>query len=661
MADVTLTITEALDRAAAALRAGKLIEAEQLCRKIVAVRPDLFDAVYLLAFVEARLGNKEAALATYDRAIVLGPDRAEPLNDRGNTLYEMKRSAEALASFDRALALRPDFAEALNNRGNTLKALKRLDEALESYDRAIAVRPDYANALTNRGVTLKELKRLDEALASYDRALAVQPDYAEALNYRGNVLKGLKRPAEALASYQRAIAVRPDYADALNNCANALKELKRFEEALPIYQRILQARPRHAETLNNRGNTLRELRRFDEALESYDRALAVRPDYAIAYNNRGIALQELKRFDEALASYDRAISLRPNYVEAFNNRGVALQGMKRFDEALASYDRALAGRPNFPEVHYNKALCLLLTGDFERGWREHEWRWQCDWLQSTRRTFAKPQWAKDENISGKTILLHAEQSFGDTIQFCRYLPLVKSRGARIVLEVPKALRKLMDTIPGAPEVITKGDALPEFDLHCPLMSLPLVLGTRLATIPSATPYLRAPSRTATDWAERLGPKRRPRIGLAWSGRPTHKNDHNRSMSLRSLLPLLGIDATFVSLQKDIRPDDAAVLKDHREVVDLTDALQDFADTAALVAKLDLVISVDTSVAHLTGALAKPIWVLLPFMPDWRWLLDRDDSPWYSTARLFRQDETRNWDGVVAGARTALTEFVQRQS
>jgi tetratricopeptide (TPR) repeat protein len=661
MNEATLTLTQALDRAVAAYKAGKFIEAEQLCQQILAVRQDSFDAVYFLAFVQSRRGKKEAALASYDRAIGLRPQSAESYNDRGNTLYELKRFAEALASFDRALAVRADFAEALNNRGNTLKALKRYDEALASYDRAIAVRPDYANALNNRGVTLKELKRLDEALASYDRALAVKPDYAEALNYRGNALKELKRINEALASYDRAIAVRPDYAEALNNRAGALKELKRFDEALASYDRVLAVRPDHAETLNNRGNTLRELNRLDESLASFDRALALRPNYAQALNNRGITLERLKRFDDSLASYDRAVTLWPKYVEAINNRGVTLQAMRRFDEALASYDRASAIRPNSAEFHYNQALCRLLIGDFDRGWQEHEWRWRCNWLQSSKRTFTQPLWIGDEKISGKTILLHAEQGYGDTIQFCRYLPLVKKRGAHAILEVPKALHDLTGSIEGVTKIVSRGEPLPEFDVHCPLLSLPLAFGTRLETIPSVTPYLRASSQAVTDWNVRLGPKKRPRIGLAWSGRSSHRNDHNRSMSFRSLLPLLEIDATFVRLQKDLRSEDIAPLKDHSGIVDVVDALKDFSDTAALIANLDLIISVDTSVAHLAGALAKPIWVLLPFLPDWRWLLDRDDSPWYPTARLFRQDETRIWDSVITRVHAALSAFIKPHS
>ena len=262
---------------------------------------------------------------------------------------------------------------------------------------------------------------------------------------------------------------------------------------------------------------------------------------------------------------------------------------------------------------------------------------------------------------GKAILLHSEQGFGDTIQFCRYVPLVAARGARVILEVERPLQELMTTLVGATQVISKGNPLPDFDFQCPLLSLPLAFGTRHETTPSVTPYLRAPVQALKSWQARLAPNARPRIGLVWSGKPTHKNDQNRSISLRSLIPLLDIEATFVSLQQDVRTDDATVLKDQSSILYFGEALKNFSDTAALISNLDLVISVDTSVAHLAGALAKPVWVLLPFVPDWRWLLDRNDSPWYPTARLFRQDDTRAWDKVIARVHAALYELVQCRS
>jgi hypothetical protein len=296
----------------------------------------------------------------------------------------------------------------------------------------------------------------------------------------------------------------------------------------------------------------------------------------------------------------------------------------------------------------------LLVGDFGRGWEQYEARWDTTQLAAMKRNFPQPRWRGSHDLAGKTILLHAEQGLGDTIQFCRYVPDVAERGGRVVLEVQRPLHALMRTLAGAAEVISRGDPLPAFDLHCPLLSLPLAFGTTLKTVPSATPYLRASSSAAADWDARLGEKRRPRIGLAWSG--SYGNDPSRSIGLAPLLSLLEIDATFVSLQKDVRAADAGVLRGRRDLIHFGDALTNFSDTAALVSTLDLVISVDTSVAHLAGALGKPVWVLLPFVPDWRWLLDRETSPWYPTARLFREDGTRTWDTAIARVQHAAVKL-----
>jgi hypothetical protein len=301
----------------------------------------------------------------------------------------------------------------------------------------------------------------------------------------------------------------------------------------------------------------------------------------------------------------------------------------------------------------------MLTGDFDRGWQKLEWGWYTAQLKNLKREFSQPLWLGSDEIAGKTILLHGVHGFGDTMQFCRYVPHVVERGARVILEIQEPLRELMGTLPGAAQIVSRGEPLPDFDLHCPLLSLPLAFGTRLATIPAQTPYLRASLQAVTEWNARLGP--RPRIGLACSGRPEHNNDHNRSMKLSTLLsPLAGCDATYVSLQREVRTDDLPVLQGRSDILHFGEELKSYADTAALIANLDLVISVDTSVAHLAGALAKPVWILLPYIPDWRWLLDRDDSPWYPTACLFRQDETRRWDNVMARVHAALDVCLRRR-
>jgi tetratricopeptide (TPR) repeat protein len=681
-------------------QAGRLAEAEKVYQQVLDIQSDQFDSLHLLGVILFQRGNPAAAVEQIDRALKRNPNDVGALNNRGNALLALRRFDAALASYDRALALRPAYADAQCNRSAALHALKRYDEALAACDRCIALQPDYAEAHSNRGNTLRSLRRYDEALAACDRALALAADFAEAHCNRGSALHALRRYDEALASFDRALTLRPAYVDALGNCGAALHALKRYDEALAACDRGIALQPDYAEGHSNRGNTLRSLRRydealaacdralalapdfaeahchrgsalhalqrFDEALTSFDRALALRPAYADAQCNRGAALHALKRYDEALAACDRSIALQPDYAEAHCNRGATLQDLARYEEALTSFSRALVLRPDFAGAHNNEALCRLLMGDFERGWQQHEWRWQTDQLASEKRGFPQPLWLGSGELAGKTILLHAEQGFGDTLQFCRYVPLVAARGARVVLEVQRPLVALMGTLAGDAQIIARGDPLPAFDLHCPLLSLPLALRTRLDTIPAQTPYLAAQEDKVHAWRDRLGGHAKPRIGLVWAGNPRkelpscNQVDGLRSMEFAKLAPLLEVaDCEFYSLQKG---DDAvaqlraSTLRQH--VVDWTDDLRDFSDTAALIENLDLVIAVDTAVAHLAGALNKPIWLLNRYNTCWRWLLDREDSPWYPTARLFRQDASRTWDGVVTRVCAALRDYAR---
>jgi tetratricopeptide (TPR) repeat protein len=681
-------------------QAGRLAEAERAYTQILVQEPGHFDALHLCGLILHQrgdhagaltridtalrhspdhplalsnrglvlnaLGRFDDALASYARALALRPDFPEALLNRGNTLQDLKRYGPALASYDRALAARPDYAEAHYNRGNALNALERLDEALASYDRALALRPDDPNLLFNRGMTLHVLKRFDEALANYDGALALRPDFAAAHNRRGSTLKALQRFNEALASYTRALELDPDDAEAHADRGVTLHELKRFEEGLASCDRALALRPDYAEAHSNRGNALNGLGWFDEALASYDRALAVRPDYAEAFANRGLTLHELQRYEEALANHDQALALRPDYAKALLNRGVTLQELNRFEEALACYDGALKARPDFVQAHYNEAICRMLMADFPRGWEKYEWRWQRE-LASARRNFTQPLWLGSDDIAGKTILIHAEQGLGDTIQFCRYVPWVARLGARVILEVQAPLYELSDSLGGQALIVRRGEKLPAFDCHCPLLSLPLAFKTQLDTIPSQIPYLTAPETKVGVWRDRLGKRDKARIGIVWAGNSRKELsikhqllDQQRSIAFDRLKTLFQEPrCDFYSLQKG---DDAvqqlrgSPLR-HR-VIDLTDDLHDFSDTAALIENLDLVISVDTSVAHLAGALGRPFWLLNRYSTCWRWLREREDTPWYPTGRLFRQDPTRDWDHVIARVQAALRDYAE---
>lgn len=386
--------------------------------------------------------------------------------------------------------------------------------------------------------------------------------------------------------------------------------------------------------------------------EMATRALALDPRNVEVLSNRGAALRSLDRPLDALADYDRAIALAPAHAPAHTNRGVALAALNRFAEAREAYDRALALAPADTRARYNRALARLVQGDLAGGFGDHEARWTGSDTQRGPREMGAPQW-KGEDIAGRTILLHAEQGLGDTIQFARYVPMVAARGANVVLEVHAPLVPLLAQLEGAGRIVERGAPLPGFDLHCPLMSLPLVFGTTLDSIPSTVPYLRAPAGHVERWRARLGAVTRPRVGLAWSGSLALRNDRNRSIALARFARLRGLGLEWVSLQKEIREGDQAALGAGPRLATFAQELADFRDSAALVELMDVVVTVDTSIAHLAGAMAKPVWLLLPFSPDWRWLLGRADSPWYPTMRLWRQPRPGDWDAVLADVESAL--------
>ena len=391
------------------------------------------------------------------------------------------------------------------------------------------------------------------------------------------------------------------------------------------------------------------------AAELLSRATHISPQTWQLHYNLGRALGMAGRYEDEVAAYQRAIAIKPDSVETHVNLGVALRDMHRFDDALKVFKKAVSLNPNDASARTNRAQTNLLLGVFEHGWREYEWRWRDGGQQHP---FGANAWLGESPVTGKTVLVHAEQGFGDTLQFVRYVDALAAQGARILLRVQDPLQALLATYPGVAQVIGEQEAVPPFDLHCPLMSLPLALAKTVRQIPAKTPYVQADPARAARWRQLLEntEARKPRIGIAWSGRPTHLNDRNRSMRLDDLRPLFEADATFVSLQKDVRETDRETLEQIAQVHDVSGQINDFADTAALIAELDLVVCVDTSVTHLAGALGKPVWVLLPFTPDWRWQVGRSDSPWYPTMRLFRQTSRGDWSGVLSAVREALNEF-----
>jgi Tfp pilus assembly protein PilF len=477
-------------------------------------------------------------------------------------------------------------------------------------------------------------------------AVAARPQSVEARIHLGLVLRALKRPEEALASFDKALALAPADVDALGMRGDALLELGRAREALDCFERILAVVPAHAQARLNRGAALAALGRSAEALADFDAAIAGGGDHPVALYNRANALFDLGRCAEALAAYDAVVSRVPQHAVAWNNRGNTLSALKRHAEALASFERAIAAQPDYGDAHFNRSLALLATGDLARGLVEYEWRWRRSGKAQLRPNHRRPLWLGEFPLGRKTILLHAEQGLGETIQLARYAPLLARAGATVILEVQPELKTLLSTLDGPAAVVARGEPLPPFDVHCPMGSLPLACKTDLATVPADLPYLRADQDRLAKWRQRIEKAGAPRIAIAWAGNPAHPNDRNRSIALARLQPLWQT-AHAVSLQRELRDDDAEVLRREPGILHVGDELADMADAAAIVALCDLVVTVDTSVAHLAAAMGRPTWILLPFSPDWRWTLDRDASPWYPAARLFRQPQLGDWDSVIA--------------
>jgi tetratricopeptide (TPR) repeat protein len=513
--------------------------------------------------------------------------------------------------------------------------------------------PPNVSRMLRRAQRAHEGGELDKAERLYNAVLGRRMESFEALHGLGQIKYLQGDLAAALALIQNALKADHSRAEGYASLGLVFYSLKDFVRALRSYDEGLRLAPENAELRNRRGVALLELGRTREALAEFDRTLAADPANLDALGNRGNALFKLNRPVEAIEVYDRALERKPVEAALLTNRAIALRRLDRPHEALMSAARALAAKPDFAPAGFVEASVRLALGDFAEGWRGYEWRWGGA-LAAQRREFAAPLWLGEQSLDGKTILLHSEQGFGDTIQFVRYAPLLAARGVRAVLEVQPQLLRLLSGLTGVGCVIGRGQPLPRFDYHCPLLSLPLAFGTELASIPAGIPYIVPPADASALWQQRL-PQRTPLIGLAWSGERAHDNDVNRSIPLAALKPLFDVQGLqFVSLVHDVRDDDRACLQERGEILQIGQHFSDFADTAAAIARLDAVISVDTAVAHVAGAMGKPLLLLLPFAADFRWLRERRDSPWYPTARLFRQQHFGDWTGAVEVLRQELT-------
>ena len=589
----------------------------------------------------------------------LAADEVVTVHDAVVAELRAGRLLEAQSLCLHALEKGPETPELLHLMARVSLAAGQFDHAVEWASRAIRKHPDPAY-LTTLGTALRGQGRRDEALQVFDKAVQLRPDDAELWSVLGNALVEAGRLSDALLCFRHALSLDPRRGDAAFKAGHILHGMGQFEEALVFLNQSAELQGDHAPTLQVRAVVLKDLNRMEEAIADNRRAIAIDPDNADLCVNLGNALQALERHEEALSWYDRSLQIRPDGASA-TNRAMSLTALGRFDEAMAAYRQALALDPNQPKAVWNFSLLQLLTGDFEAGWRGREARRNIPELMAGYPITDRPMWLGEEPIAGKTIVVCQTEGLGDGIHFVRYVPMLAARGARVILVVDAQLHPLLRGMAGVSQCLVKSaqTVVPPFDFHVAIDSLPLAFGTRLETIPAAVSYLPSPDGAQIEaWERRLGRRRKLRVGLVWSGNAGYANDRNRSMPLRTLFPLLDVDATFVSLQKNPRAEDAEALRERREIVDHTADLSDFAETAALVACLDLVISVDTSVAHLAAALGRPVWLVVPFVPDWRWLLGRDDSPWYPTLRIFRQSESRDYAGVIGRVRAELSGLVK---
>lgn len=613
--------------------------------------------VFSQALEDHQGGRLKKAEDGYRRIPAEDPLHGETLHMLGLLAHQTGRHDEAAGLIARAIALLPDYPGCYSNLCDIQRVRGRFDEAVAAGRRAIELRPEFALAHNNLGNVFCEMGRLDEALAAYFRTLELLPNDAEVLGNLGHVLQKVGRFDEAIAAYQRASALLPRSFAAHHALGGALRSAGRIDESILVFRRAIELDPNLAEVHYNLANSLHDKERWQEAVDEYRRTIQLRPTFAEAHNNLGNVLAHLDRREEAGAAYRRAVELKPDYANAYHNLGKLLGEQGRLDEAIAASRRAVTLDPAHALAKMSLGMMHLLTGDFEQGWPLYEARWDKDDFTSPKRNFSQPMWDGRPLLGGR-VLIHAEQGFGDAIQFVRYAPLVAERGGTVLVECPPELAELFGTVKGVTAVIAAGDPLPPFDFHVPMLSLPLVFQTTLSTIPHPGFYLTASLTRCQSWRSWLaGDGPRLKVGLVWAGRATHSRDRMRSIPLRRWLPILEVrDVDFVSLQIDDRGKQIGRLPGLHRILDPSARIAGFADTAALVSQLDLVIAVDTAVAHLAGALGRPVWVLLPFAPDWRWLLGRQDSPWYPTMRLFRQPGFGDWPGVLQRVTQELHRF-----
>jgi tetratricopeptide (TPR) repeat protein len=622
-----ITIEQALCIARQHWDCGRLSDAEGLYRRILREQPEHGDVLHLLGSLLVRAGRPTQALPFLARAADRRPDRLEVRSDFAAALVAADQFESAIAAYRRCIELAPDEPKSHAELGILLNRSGLFSEGIRALSRAVELLPQSAEYHFHLGVALANGGHGDRAITAYQRAIELDPSMPEPHANLGVVYRAAGKSDLALAAYGRALTLNPDCAEVHCNLGVALAEHDRMAEAIECYRRALSLNPQFVNAHFNLANAVRKQDQHEQAIDVYRHAIALQPDFVQAYSNMAMSFGDLGRHDLALAAYDRAVDLRPEWAEA----------------------------------RWNRALTHLLQGDFERGWAEFDCRNQIEPPSS--RTFPGERW-NGENLKGKTVLLNYEMGLGDSIHFVRYVPLVACGGAaRVILECQEPLQELFQSVAGADEVISiqRDQPLFDYDVHCSLMRLPQLYKSDPATMPRSVPYLKPSEARSAAWRERLGPRGSSlRVGLVWAGSPEHQNDRQRSIPLQSLASLADVsDVVFFSLQRGPAAAQANNPPAGMRLIDRAGDFENMADTAAAIQQLDLVISVDTSVAHLAGALGKAVWVLLAYVPDWRWLLDRRDTPWYPQMRLFRQPQLGDWSTPIRRIKSELAALRHR--
>lgn len=647
--------TEILNNAVKHHRAGNFSVAKDLYDKIRKTHPNNGEVTRLSGLLEYQIGNLENALNLLSLAISFNPKSAQAYANRALVFQDSTKLFDAMADYDKALSLNPNCAITLNNRGSLFKTLGELEKALIDYKKAVSIQPKFPQAIYNIGNVLNEQGHLKTAIQAYDQALKFNPELADGYINRGRVFCELGNFQKAIIDFKKAIEIAPKNAAAFSNLGYAQFKLKNFHDAFQNFNKALEIEPNYYHSLYNRGLVYLKNNRPEKAITDLIAALKLRPNSAEAHNNLGICLHKLGKNKEAINCFQKSLSITSEK-GVYVNLAASHRALGNFREALEIYDDVIRMEPNFAEALFSKSLILLMLGNFSEGLELYEWRWKTENFPSPIREFNKPIWTGEQELSGKTILIHWEQGFGDTIQFCRLIKQLKQENTRIIFEVQKSLYQVMKSLDNDIELVEEGSELPEFDFYCPLLSLPHRLKLREESIPKSANYLKCCPKKTENWSRLLGKKDKPRIGIVWSGSKTHSNDKNRSIALKSFLNAFPKNLEIISLQKEVNDEDLKLLKNHEDIKIFGEKLDDFSDTAALCNLMDIIVTVDTSVAHLAGAIGKPVFLLIPFVPDFRWLLKRETTPWYQSVRIFRQKNEDNWSPALKNIYEELEEI-----